>query len=56
MWMGIAPDPKRMSKVAETVGLPSDLDAFSLVAVGHPKDEARITGPSRYDEARVHWL
>ena len=56
VWMGIAPDPKRMGKVAEIVGLPNDLDAFSLVAVGHPKGEPRITGPSRYDESRVHWM
>lgn len=56
VWMGIAPDPKRMAKVAETIGLPSDLQAFSLVAVGHPKGEARITGTKRYDESRVHWL
>ena len=56
VWMGIAPDPKRMAKVAETIDLPSNLQAFSLVAVGHPKGEARITGTKRYDESRVHWL
>lgn len=56
VWMGIAPDHERMAKVADIVGLPENLEAFSLVAVGYPKGEPRITGPGRYDEGRVHWL
>ncbi len=56
VWMGIAPDPERIARVAETVALPENLEAFSLVAVGHPKGKPHVTGPDRYDESRVHWL
>ena len=56
VWMGIAPDLERQARVAKIANLPQDLEAFSLVAVGHPKGEPHITGPSRYDESRVHWM
>lgn len=54
VWMGIAPNEERMESAAKLAGLPENLEAFALIAVGHPAGEVKAAGPSRYEEARVH--
>lgn len=56
VWMGISPDPERMEKVARVIDMPAGLEAFALIAVGHPAGEVNVAGPGRYDPARVHYI
>lgn len=54
VWMAVAPFVDRQQNVAYILGLPSSLEAFSLVAVGHPADAVHPKGAGRYDETRIH--
>ena len=52
-WMGVAPRSERMQAVADTLGIPSGIAPFCLIAVGVP---AQPTSPQqRFDASRVHW-
>lgn len=53
VWLGIAPDARRMMDFSALVGLPGDVQPMCLIAVGHP---ARAYLPDdRYDPAKVHY-
>ena len=54
VWLGIAPQPNRMQKVAEILGLPDNLEVFSIFALGYPA-ETRQQG-DRFDESRIHFV
>ena len=56
VWLGIAPDPDRMAAVAVALGSPRGMEPFALIAVGHPDHRPEPTGPTRYDETRIHWI
>jgi len=55
VWMGIYPEEDRVKAVSAALGADITATPFALVAVGHPAKEPRVTGPSRFDEGRIHW-
>ncbi|MDO4182675.1 MAG: nitroreductase family protein [Coriobacteriia bacterium] len=56
VWMGVAPEQDRMDNVAAAVKMPSGLEAFALVAVGHPAAKPQPKCAGYYDESRIHQL
>lgn len=54
MWLGIAPQTERMDAGRDVLGLPENVEAFSIFALGHPAE----THPqqNRFDEARIHYI
>lgn len=52
VWLGIAPEVDRMEKVKEIVGIPDNVEAFAIIPIGYPLQEA--AKKERYDETRVH--
>lgn len=52
VWLGIAPLPERMEKVAEILKIPGKMLPFAIIPVGYPA-ELKETG-NRYEEAKVH--
>lgn len=56
VWLGIAPNQERSDAVAQVLGCPDTLVPFALIPVGHPADARPATGPSRYEESRIHWV
>ena len=54
VWLGVAPDEKRVAKADEILGIGETLHAFALVALGYPAEEREQQ--DRYEEERVHYL
>ena len=54
VWMGIAPNRKRMKAVRKVLAIPFSLEPFALVPCGYPAEEKEQE--DRYDEARVHYV
>ena len=54
VWLGIAPQPNRMQKVAEILGLPDHLEVFSIFAFGYPAETRQQS--DRFDESRIHFV
>ena len=54
VWMGIAPNRKRMKAVRRVLEIPFSLEPFALVPCGYPAEEKEQE--DRYDEARVHYV
>lgn len=54
VWMGIAPDQKRMDAVRNVLHLPQNLHAFALVPCGYPAEER--AQEDRFDVNRVHYI
>ena len=52
VWIGTAPAESRIERVGKVLGLPKNLKAFSLFAIGYPAEEKDAV--DRYDEKRVH--
>lgn len=52
--LGIAPFKERMEKVAEALGLPPTLAAFTVVPFGYPAKKNPQS--DRYDAERVHYV
>jgi nitroreductase len=51
-WCGVYPREERMAGIRESIGLPKNVVAHSLVAIGHPAEQV---GPqNRYRAERVH--
>ncbi len=55
VWIGIAPDTGRMDKVAKVLDIPSNVDTYCLIAVGHPETEGANHFVDRYQSSRVHF-
>lgn len=45
---------KKMWLMTDALGLPENLEAFSLFALGYPDEEREQL--DRYDESRIHWV
>lgn len=54
VWIGIAPREVCMDAVRKVLQLPDTLEAFCLIACGHPAQERQQQ--DRYDAERVHWV
>ena len=54
VWLGVAPQEKRMKKVEEILGIPDTLRAFAVFPFGYPAEER--PQQNRYDESRIHWI
>ncbi len=52
VWLGIAPQPNRMQKVAEILDLPDNLEVFSIFALGYPA-ETRQQNLNRNDMGEI---
>ena len=52
VWMGVAPKEGRMEIVRNILNIPANLDAFALVAVGYPAEQA--SQKDRFDASRIH--
>ncbi|MBN1846486.1 MAG: nitroreductase family protein [Sedimentisphaerales bacterium] len=51
-WLGIHPRPQRQEALAALLGLPDGVEAFGMVALGHPAE--RKPPAQRYLPDRVH--
>lgn len=63
VWLGTWPQMDRVKKQAELLKLPETLIPHSILALGYPADESRISGKtekeridSLWEENRVHWV
>lgn len=54
VWIGTCPVRERMDIVHEMVGMPDDIEAFSLFALGYPAQER--TQKDRFHEDRIHYI
>lgn len=54
VWLGVAPEKKRMDKVAGILELPDHLEAFSVFALGYPAEQREQK--NRFDESRIHFV
>jgi len=54
VWLGIAPLRERMDAVGRVIGLPEGLEAFALVALGYPAEDAKQE--FRFDPGRIHYI
>lgn len=52
VWLGVHPLPERVEGMRRLLGLPVEVVAFAIVAVGHPVE--RKPPADRFDAARVH--
>lgn len=55
VWVGIYPERDYINNVKSVMEPPEGVEPFCLVGLGHPAQEPKPTGPSRFDEARIHW-
>ena len=54
VWIGIAPMQDRMDLVHDMLHLPTDVEVFSLFALGYPAEEREQQ--NRFDETRIHFI
>ncbi len=53
VWLGVYPNPERMTDVAQVVDLPKHVKPFNIIAVGY-SDEKK-DDVDRFDPAKVHY-
>ncbi len=56
VWLGIYPQEGRVNGIRRLIGLPLEIEPFSIVSIGYPVDT--IPAIDRFDPARVrqnHW-
>ncbi len=52
VWLGVYPDEQRAASVAALFGVPDDIKAMCILAVGHPAEhKGRV---ERYDAGKIH--
>ena len=54
VWLGAAPEQKRMNKVREILELPDTVEPFSVFALGYPAEQRNQK--DRFDESRIHFV
>jgi len=52
VWAGVYPRQQRMDDLAQIFKLPSQIKAFSLIALGYPAEKK--TMPERFNSERIH--
>jgi nitroreductase len=53
VWLGVYPRQERQSAISEIFELPSHIQPFSLISIGHPAEEKGV--PDRFKEERIRW-
>lgn len=53
VWLGVYPRQERQSAINKIFELPSHIQPFSLISIGHPAEEKGI--PDRFKEDRIRW-
>ena len=53
-WCGATPMTKPIAGLKEYFKLPENIKPFSIVVLGYPAEESKLTG-ERYNEERIHW-
>lgn len=51
-WIGLYPREQRMAAIKEMFNLPGHIQAFALVALGHPSEQK--PRPERFDPSRIY--
>ena len=54
VWLGIAPQEKRMQAVEKILDLPDTVRAFAIFPYGYPAEERKQQ--DRFDESRIHYV
>jgi nitroreductase len=52
VWLGVHPLAERVDGMRRLLGLPDEVVAFAIVAIGHPRE--RKQPADRFDRVRVH--
>ena len=52
VWLGVYPVPERQNGMSQLLNLPEHIHPFSLVAIGYPAEEKKMT--ERFKSERVH--
>lgn len=55
VWIGVAPDKVRSTHVADVLQLPSHVDTYCLIAIGHPETTEANHFVDRYNASRVYF-
>ena len=53
VWLGVYPRQERQSAINKIFELPSHVQPFSLISIGHPAEEKGI--PERFKDDRIRW-
>lgn len=53
VWMGVYPQKERYEFLADLLGLPSNIKAFGMIAVGHPTEKP--APKEKWDASKVHF-
>lgn len=53
VWMGVYPQKERCEFLADLLGLPSNIKAFGMIAVGHPAENP--APKEKWDASKVHF-
>jgi nitroreductase len=53
VWLGVYPRQERQSAIRKIFDLPSHVQPFSLISIGHPAEEKGV--PDRFREDRIRW-
>ena len=54
VWLGVAPEQRRMNKVKGILGLPDNVEPFSVFVLGYPAEQKHQQ--DRYEEERIHFV
>lgn len=53
VWVGVKGVPERVEFLSKTLGLPENIEAFSIIAIGYSDSENKFV--DRFDENRIHF-
>ncbi len=53
VWVGVKSVPERMEYLAKTLGLPDNVEVFSIIALGYSEESNKFV--DRFDQTRIHF-
>ena len=54
VWLGVAPEKRRMDKVRKILDLPDNVEPFSVFVLGYPAESREQQ--DRFEEERIHFV
>ena len=54
VWLGVAPEKRRMDKVRKILDLPESVEPFSAFVLGYPAESREQQ--DRFEEERIHFV